>query len=125
MGTSEENAKLVVKWPAETKISMNKSRCRAFYPGKFYPCRQIYRRDFVILVQEIHVAKIMGGIMSAFTKMSRRDFEREGFCPYPFGSICIVLITPQPLYNTIVWVQANFRVSYQNRVITRVKCIVI
>ena len=33
--------------------------------------------------------------------------------------------TPQPLYNTIVWVQANFRVSYSNRVITRVKCIVI
>ena len=33
--------------------------------------------------------------------------------------------TPQPLYNTIVRVQANFRVSYPNRVITRVKCIVI
>ena len=27
----------------------------------------------------------------------------------------------QPLYNTIVWVEANFRVSYPNRVITRVK----
>ena len=33
--------------------------------------------------------------------------------------------TPQPLYNTIVWVQANFRVSYPNRVITKVKYIVI
>ena len=33
--------------------------------------------------------------------------------------------TPQPLYNTIVWVQANFRVRYPNRVITRVKYIVI
>ena len=32
-------------------------------------------------------------------------------------------ITPQPLYNTIVGVQANFRVSYPIRVITRVKCI--
>ena len=32
--------------------------------------------------------------------------------------------TPQPLYNTIVGVQANFRVSFPIRVITRVKCIV-
>ena len=32
-------------------------------------------------------------------------------------------ITPQPLYNTIVGVQANFRVSYPIRVISRVKCI--
>ena len=32
-------------------------------------------------------------------------------------------ITPQPLYNTIVGIQASFRVSYPNRVITRVKCI--
>ena len=31
--------------------------------------------------------------------------------------------TPQPLYNTIVWVQANFHASYPNRVISRVKCI--
>ena len=34
-------------------------------------------------------------------------------------SVC----TPQPLYNTIVGVQANFRVSYPIRVISRVKCI--
>ena len=33
--------------------------------------------------------------------------------------------TPQPLYNTIVGVQAHFRVSYPIRVITRVECIVI
>ena len=32
--------------------------------------------------------------------------------------------TPQPLYNTIVGVQANFRVSYPIRVIMRVNCIV-
>ena len=32
--------------------------------------------------------------------------------------------TPQPLYNTIVGVQANFSVSYPIRVIMRVKCIV-
>ena len=32
-------------------------------------------------------------------------------------------VTPQPLYNTIVGVQANFRISYPNRVVTRVKCI--
>ena len=31
--------------------------------------------------------------------------------------------TPQPLYNTIVGVQVNFRVSYPICVITRVKCI--
>ena len=29
----------------------------------------------------------------------------------------------QPLYNTIFGIQANFRVSYPNRVISRVKCI--
>ena len=29
--------------------------------------------------------------------------------------------TPQPLYNTIVEVQANFRVSYPNHVVLRVK----
>ena len=32
--------------------------------------------------------------------------------------------TPQPLYNTIVGVHVNFRVSNPNRVIWRVKCIV-
>ena len=31
--------------------------------------------------------------------------------------------TPQPLYNTTVGVQTNFRVSYPNHVILRVKCI--
>ena len=31
--------------------------------------------------------------------------------------------TPQPLYNTIVGVQANFRVSYPNHVISRIKCV--
>ena len=30
--------------------------------------------------------------------------------------------TPQPLYNTIVGVQANVRVSYPNRVLLRVTC---
>ena len=33
--------------------------------------------------------------------------------------------TPQPLYNTIIGVQTNFRVSYPICIITRVKCIVI
>ena len=28
----------------------------------------------------IHDAKNMGGIMSTYTKMSRRDYVREGFC---------------------------------------------
>ena len=40
------------------------------------------------------------------------------------GLIPIMLHTPQPLYNTIVGVQANFPVSYPIRVITRIKCIV-
>ena len=31
--------------------------------------------------------------------------------------------TPQPLYNTVVGVQDNFRVSYPIRVITRAKCL--
>ena len=33
-----------------------------------------------------------------------------------------VQYTPKPLYNTIVWVQAHFHVSYPNRVISRIKC---
>ena len=39
----------------------------------------------------------------------------------------VAAVAPQPLYNTIFGVQANFRVSYMypNHVITRVKCIVI
>ena len=45
----------------------------------------------------------------------------------PFPDLCLLvpLHIPQPLYNTIVWVQANFRVSYPNhiRIIARVKCI--
>ena len=35
----------------------------------------------------------------------------------------MVHITPQPLYNTIVGVQYNFRVGYPNHVIMRVKYI--
>ena len=31
--------------------------------------------------------------------------------------------TPQPLYNTVIGAQANFRVSYPICVITRVRCI--
>ena len=31
-------------------------------------------------------------------------------------------ITPQPLYNTVAWVQVNFCVSYSIHVISRVKC---
>ena len=37
----------------------------------------------------------------------------------------VAAVATQPLYNTISGVQANFRVSYPNHVITRVKCIVI
>ena len=38
-------------------------------------------------------------------------------------NICISIHTPQPLYNTIVWVHANFRVSYPILAIPRVNCI--
>ena len=30
----------------------------------------------------IHVAKNMEGFMSTYTKISRRDFVRQGYCPY-------------------------------------------
>ena len=53
---------------------------------RFCPSWKIYRRDSVHLVKMrgrdyIHIAKNMGGIMSIYTKMSRRDYVREGFCP--------------------------------------------
>ena len=34
-----------------------------------------------------------------------------------------IIQTPQPLYNTVFGVQANFCVSYSNCVISRVKCV--
>ena len=43
--------------------------------------------------------------------------------PRPPGSHSHKIITPQPLYNTIVGVQANFGVSYSNCAKTRVKYI--
>ena len=36
---------------------------------------------------------------------------------------CFFYSTPQPLYNTIVGVQANFGVSYPICLIMRVKCV--
>ena len=74
---------------------MNMSSCRAFNPGRFYPCWEIYRRDFVLLVKNdregfVQIAKNMGGIVSAYTEMSRGGGGgggiREGFCPYPWLS---------------------------------------
>ena len=43
---------------------------------------------------------------------------------FSYGSYLVpvnIVNTPQPLYNTVFGVQANFRVSYPNYVITRVK----
>ena len=40
-----------------------------------------------------------------------------------YYSTAAVSTTPQPLHNTIVGVQASFRVSYPIHVISRVKCI--
>ena len=37
--------------------------------------------DFIL------VAKNMGGIIFTYTKMTRGDFFREGFCPYPKKNI--------------------------------------
>ena len=41
---------------------------------------------------------------------------------YKLASSKLFQNTPQPLYNAIVWVQANFRVSYPICVISKVKC---
>ena len=47
--------------------------------------------------------------------------------PYNYVAVqsCNFVYTPQPLYNTIVGVQDNIRVSNPIRVITRVKCVAI
>ena len=52
----------------------------------FCPSLKICGRDFIHLVKRsggdfILVAKNMGGIISTYTKMTRRDSVREGFCP--------------------------------------------
>ena len=46
---------------------------------------------------------------------------------YVYEYITMLVITSQPLYNTIVGVQANFCVSYPNHAILKVpvNCIVI
>ena len=68
-------------------LSTLKIKQKGFCPKKgFCPSWKIYRRDSVHLVKisgrdYIHVAKNMGGIMSTYTKMSKRDYVREGFCP--------------------------------------------
>ena len=79
--TIEENAKIVAKWPGKTLISLE--RCRGFQPPRW----KIHRRGSVHLVKKsegdyIHIAKNTEGIMSTYTKMSRRDFVQEGYCPY-------------------------------------------
>ena len=68
-------------------LSTLKIKQKGFCPKKgFGASWKIYGRDSVHLVKMsgrdyIHVAKNMGGIMSTYTKMSRRDYVREGFCP--------------------------------------------
>ena len=52
----------------------------------FCPSLKICGRDFIHLVKRsggdfILVAKNMGGIISTYTKMTRGDSVREGFCP--------------------------------------------
>ena len=68
-------------------LSTLKIKQKGFCPKKgFCPSWKMYRRDSVHLVKMserdyIHVARNMGGIMSTYTKMRRRDYVREGFCP--------------------------------------------
>ena len=68
-------------------LSTLKIKQKGFCPKKgFCPSWKIYRRDSALLVKMrgrdyIHVAKNMGGIMSTYTKMNKRDYVREGFCP--------------------------------------------
>ena len=68
-------------------LSTLKIKQKGFCPKKgFCPSWKIYRRDSVHLVKMsgrdyIHVAQNIGGIMSTYTKMSRRDYVQEGFCP--------------------------------------------
>ena len=53
----------------------------------------------------------------------------SGYCcsykfSFSFGLLWIIdTITPQPLYNTIVGVQASFQISYPYSAIARVTCI--
>ena len=60
---------------------------KGFCPKKeFCPSWKIYRRGSVYLVKlsgrdYIHDAKNIEGIMPTYTKMSRRGYVREGFCP--------------------------------------------
>ena len=69
--------------------------------------------------------------MDMSTSLAESDYEAEilTFCSVILAQI--LLNRPQPLYNTIVGIQTNFRVSYPIpvsypiRVIMRVKCIVI
>ena len=81
--------------------------------------------------------KILVDYSKVFGVRKFRNFMVMGYC-FPLGlwfpsphrtsntkSFLYHECTPQPLYNIIVGVQVNFRLSYSIRVITRVKCIVI
>ena len=57
-------------------------------------------------------------------RISLRDSEEKSFENVDGGMQDAYLYnTPLPLYNPIVGVQTNFRVSYPNHAISRVKCI--
>ena len=69
-------------------LSTLKIKQKGFCPKKgFGASWRIYRRDSIHFVKMsgrdyIHIAqKNMGGIVSTYTKISRRDFVREEFCP--------------------------------------------
>ena len=91
-------------------LSTLKIKQKGFCPKKgFCPSWKIYRRDSVHLVKMsgrdyIHVAKNMGGIMSTYTKMSRRDYVPEGFCPtlYFKTSIASRLAIFYRLYSKLI-----------------------
>ena len=87
----EENLKMVCfHLFLTTSVYIHKRRGRkGFFPREgFCPRLKICRGDFIHLVRKgrgdfILVAKIMGGILSTYTKMTRGDSVREGLCPYP------------------------------------------
>ena len=49
--------------------------------GDFIHLAKMGRGDFILVV------KNMGGIISTYTKMTRGDSIRGGFCPYPIRNM--------------------------------------
>ena len=81
----------------------------------FYEDKQNYRL-IIIIYHQIRTSSLL---------LNGHHHFHEVHITVMYFRMSDINVTPQPLYNTIVGVQANFRVNYPNRVITRVKCIAI